>query len=169
MLMGPWALTTAGAATVETAPAAATFKKRRRVEVLFLVGVVMASSPFEPVLGGSAVTVLDGSAVIVGSDSRGSRRFGKFSRGDATLRCAPQTPAAIPSRSRAPGNGAAVISSRAAARRRSDRQHLAGGAVRRIFPPAHQSERPFQHAADAHRVGPEVKIHGTLMQRTLRL
>src|SRR6266849_5626162 len=47
MLMGPWALTTAGAATVETAPAAATFKKRRRVEVLSLVGLVMASSPDE--------------------------------------------------------------------------------------------------------------------------
>src|SRR5229473_168522 len=65
MLMGPWALTTAGAATVETAPAAATFKKRRRVEVLFLVGVVMASSPFEPVLGGSAV--------VIGLNSRGLR------------------------------------------------------------------------------------------------
>src|SRR5258707_8746518 len=168
MLMGPWALTTAGAATVETAPAAATFKKRRRVEVLFLVGVVMASSPFKPVLGGSAVTVLDGSAVIVGSNSRGSRRFGKISRCDATLRCAPQTPAATPSRARAPGNGGAV-NSRAAARSRSDRQHLAGGAVRRIFPPAHRSARPFQHAAHAHRVGPEMKIHGALMQRALRL
>jgi hypothetical protein len=45
MLIGPWALTTAGAATVETAPAAATFKKRRRVVVLCLVGVVMVSLP----------------------------------------------------------------------------------------------------------------------------
>src|SRR6266404_467531 len=56
MLMGPWALTTAGAATVQAAPAAATFKKRRRVEVLSLVGVVMASSRGgRPVLGGQAV------------------------------------------------------------------------------------------------------------------
>src|SRR6266581_3980119 len=47
MLTGPWALTTAGAATVETAPAAATFRKRRRVEVLSLLGLVMASSPDE--------------------------------------------------------------------------------------------------------------------------
>src|SRR5258708_36729756 len=45
MLMGPWALTTAGAAIVEAAPTAATFRKRRRVEVLSLVGVGMASSP----------------------------------------------------------------------------------------------------------------------------
>src|SRR5947208_12208592 len=47
MLTGPWALTTAGAATVETAAAAATFRKRRRVEVLSLLGLVMASSPDE--------------------------------------------------------------------------------------------------------------------------
>src|SRR5438876_12212961 len=50
MLMGPWALTTAGAATVETAPAAATFRKRRRVEVLSLLGLVMASSLDERLL-----------------------------------------------------------------------------------------------------------------------
>src|SRR6266496_2041910 len=43
MLMGPWALTTVGAATA-AAPAAATFRKRRRVEVLSLVGLVMESS-----------------------------------------------------------------------------------------------------------------------------
>jgi hypothetical protein len=45
MLIGPWALTMAGAATVAAAPAAATFKKRRRVEVLSLV--VMVFSPFD--------------------------------------------------------------------------------------------------------------------------
>src|SRR5438876_11756885 len=50
MLMGPWALTTAGAATVETAPAAATFRKRRRVEVVSLLGLVMASSLDERLL-----------------------------------------------------------------------------------------------------------------------
>ena len=52
---------------------------------------------------------------------------------------------------------------------RRDRQHLAGGAVRRIFLPAHRSERPFQHTADPHRVGPQMKIPGALMQRALRL
>jgi hypothetical protein len=46
MLIGPWALTMVGAATLAAAPAAATFKKRRRVEVLSLL--VMVSSPLMP-------------------------------------------------------------------------------------------------------------------------
>src|SRR6266481_7157135 len=83
MLIGPWALTTAGAAIVEAAPAAATFRKRRRVEVLSLVGVVMASSPFEPVLVGSAV-------ICWLRLLRPARRFG-----NATLRCAPPAWAAL--------------------------------------------------------------------------
>src|SRR5207302_2626853 len=66
-------------------------------------------------------------------------------------------------------NSGAAVRSSAAARGRGDRQHLAGGTVRRIFLPAHRSERPFQHAADAHRVGPKMKIHGALMQCALRL
>jgi hypothetical protein len=53
MLIGPWALTTAGAATVAAAPTAATFKKRRRVEALSLV--VMVFSPLMPVLGAPAL------------------------------------------------------------------------------------------------------------------
>src|SRR5215218_9279999 len=44
MLTGPCACTIAGAATVAAAPAAATFRKRRRVEVLSLV--VMVFLPF---------------------------------------------------------------------------------------------------------------------------
>src|ERR1700716_4029537 len=47
MLIGPCALPMAGAATVAAAPAAATFRKRRRVEVLSLVGAVMVFSPFD--------------------------------------------------------------------------------------------------------------------------
>jgi hypothetical protein len=53
MLIGPCALTMAGAATVAAAPAAATFKKRRRVEVVSLV--VMVFSPLDAVLGGPAL------------------------------------------------------------------------------------------------------------------
>jgi hypothetical protein len=41
MLTGPCALTMLGTATVAADPAAATFRKWRRVEALFLVGVVM--------------------------------------------------------------------------------------------------------------------------------
>src|SRR3979411_683286 len=55
MLIGPWALTMAGAATVAAAPAAATFKKRRRVEVLSLVGAVMVFSPLDAALGAAAL------------------------------------------------------------------------------------------------------------------
>jgi hypothetical protein len=47
MLIGPWALTTVGAATAVAALAAATFRKRRRVEVLSLVGLVMESSRWD--------------------------------------------------------------------------------------------------------------------------
>src|SRR5258708_30259229 len=47
MLMGPWALTTAGAATVAAAPAAATFRKRRRLETLSLFDVIMVFSPLD--------------------------------------------------------------------------------------------------------------------------
>jgi hypothetical protein len=53
MLIGPCALTMVGAATVAAAPAAATFKKRRRVEVVSLV--VMVFSPLDAVLGGAAL------------------------------------------------------------------------------------------------------------------
>src|SRR5260370_16747109 len=58
---------------------------------------------------------------------------------------------------------------RAAARGGRDRQHLIGGAVGGVLLPAHRSERPFQHAADPHRVGPEVKIDRALMQRAFGL
>jgi hypothetical protein len=44
-----------GAATVAAAPAAATFRKLRRLEVLPLVGLVMGILPVEPVLGWPAV------------------------------------------------------------------------------------------------------------------
>src|SRR3954451_1170522 len=43
--IGPCALTTLGAATVAAAPAAATFRKRRRVEVVSFLDVVMVFSP----------------------------------------------------------------------------------------------------------------------------
>jgi hypothetical protein len=46
MLVAPCALTTLGAATVAAAPAAATFRKRRRLEVVSFLDVVMISSPF---------------------------------------------------------------------------------------------------------------------------
>jgi uncharacterized membrane protein len=55
MLIGPWALTTVGAATAVAALAAATFKKRRRVEVLSLVGLVMEILPVEPVLWSAGI------------------------------------------------------------------------------------------------------------------
>jgi hypothetical protein len=44
MLIGPWALAMFGAATVAAAPAAATFRKLRRLEVLPLVDLVIVSS-----------------------------------------------------------------------------------------------------------------------------
>jgi hypothetical protein len=53
MLIGPCALTMVGAATVAAAPAAATFKKRRRVEVLSLV--VMVFSPWCRTFAGPAL------------------------------------------------------------------------------------------------------------------
>src|SRR2546430_7532407 len=46
MLTAPWALTTVGAATVAAAPAHATFRKRRRLDVLSLLDVVMVSPRF---------------------------------------------------------------------------------------------------------------------------
>src|SRR6266403_1008154 len=67
------------------------------------------------------------------------------------------------------GSSARAGSRAAAARGRCDRQHLVGGAVGRVFLPAHRAERPLQHAADAHRIGPEVKINRALMQRALGL
>src|SRR3979490_522065 len=67
MLIGPWALTTAGAAIVAAGPAAATFKKRRRGEGFSLGDVVMASSPG---LNRSLVDRL----LLIGSNSRGLRR-----------------------------------------------------------------------------------------------
>src|SRR6185436_609871 len=57
MLIGPWALTTVGAATAVAALAAATFRKRRRVEVLSLVGLVMGVLPVGPVLGRPALLI----------------------------------------------------------------------------------------------------------------
>jgi hypothetical protein len=47
-----------GAATVAAAPAAATFKKRRRVEVLSLVGAVMVFSPLDTSLWWTSVDLL---------------------------------------------------------------------------------------------------------------
>src|SRR5438552_15202115 len=44
MLIGPCALTIVGAATVAAAPAAATLRKRRRLEVLPMFDLVMVSS-----------------------------------------------------------------------------------------------------------------------------
>src|SRR5437762_8135203 len=66
MLIGPWALTTVGAATAVAALAAATFRKRRRVEVLSLVGLVMESSRLGPVLGRPVL--------LIGMNSRGRAR-----------------------------------------------------------------------------------------------
>src|SRR5712671_928626 len=77
MLIGPWALTMAGAATLAAAPAAATFKKRRRVEVLSLV--VMVSSPLMPNLWWTGLDLL-------AATQRLARGFGNNDRGDATLR-----------------------------------------------------------------------------------
>src|SRR3954469_18568148 len=77
MLIGPCALTIAGAATLAAAPAAATFKKRRRVEVLSLVVMVCS-----PVGAESLLTGLD----LLAATQRLARRFGKNDRGDATLR-----------------------------------------------------------------------------------
>src|SRR4051794_22756827 len=77
MLIGPCALTIAGAATLAAAPAAATFKKRRRVEVLSLV--VMVSSP---VGAESCWTGLD----LLAATQRLVQGFGNNDRGDATLR-----------------------------------------------------------------------------------
>jgi hypothetical protein len=45
MPMAPCALAMLGRATLAAAPAAATFTKRRRVDVLFLVGVFMTLLP----------------------------------------------------------------------------------------------------------------------------
>jgi len=45
MLIGPWALTMVGAATVAAALAAATSRKRRRVVRLSLLDLVMAFLP----------------------------------------------------------------------------------------------------------------------------
>jgi hypothetical protein len=47
MLIGPWALAMLGAATVAAAPAAATFRKRRRLEVVSFFDVVMVCSPLK--------------------------------------------------------------------------------------------------------------------------
>src|SRR5882757_9384448 len=76
MLIGPWALAMLGAATVAAAPAAATFRKRRRVEVLSLIDV-MWSSPVRPILAGRP---------LLGARQRRAPRFGKNVRGAATLR-----------------------------------------------------------------------------------
>src|SRR6267142_5087106 len=70
---------------------------------------------------------------------------------------------------RAPSDCGAANRSRAAARGGGDRQHLGGGAVGRIFLPAHRSERPLQHAANAYRIRAEMKIHRALVQRALGL
>src|SRR5437764_13669397 len=65
MLMGPCALTMAGAATEAAALAAAVFRKRRRVEVLSF-GAVMVSPRLTPVL-------LNESAVIYCPQHKGLR------------------------------------------------------------------------------------------------
>ena len=54
-------------------------------------------------------------------------------------------------------------------RGRDHRQDLVGGAVGRIFLPADRTERPLQHAADADRVGPEMKVDRALVQGALGL
>src|SRR4029077_16729094 len=80
MLTGPCALTMPGAATVVAAPAAATFRKRRRVEVSSFVGVVMALLlPAEPVLGCTSRYRLAVSQRLAGW-------FGKIGGDNATLR-----------------------------------------------------------------------------------
>src|SRR4029077_18418371 len=80
MLTGPCALTMPGAATVVAAPAAATFRKRRRVEVSSFVGVVMALLlPAEPVLGCTSLYRLAVSQRLAGW-------FGKIGGDNATLR-----------------------------------------------------------------------------------
>src|SRR5947208_10935575 len=64
MLIGPWARTMAGAATVAAAPAAATFRKRRRVEALSWV--VMVSSPLDS-------RIFNGPALIYWPQHKGLR------------------------------------------------------------------------------------------------
>src|SRR6476661_3697643 len=46
MLIGPCARTTVGAATVAAAPAAATLRKRRRLDVLSVFDLAIVFSPF---------------------------------------------------------------------------------------------------------------------------
>src|ERR1700704_2353778 len=83
MLIGPCALAMLGAATVAAAPAAATFRKRRRLETLSFLDVVMVSSPFDG-------DPLGDHAFIVEGRQRLAQGFGKNVRNDATLRRGPR-------------------------------------------------------------------------------
>src|SRR5690348_14043397 len=66
MLIAPWALTTLGAATAAAAPAAVTFRKRRRVEDSSLVVSVMGVLPLWPAIGLPAF--------LIGANSTGLAR-----------------------------------------------------------------------------------------------
>src|SRR6185369_9732270 len=80
MLIGPWALTTVGAATAVAALAAATFRKRRRVEVLSLVGLFMGVSRLD--------RSLVGRPLLVDANSRGrARALARIRYTNAALGC----------------------------------------------------------------------------------
>src|SRR6187397_906354 len=64
---------------------------------------------------------------------------------------------------------ASVESGAAARSRRHHRQDLVGSAVGGVFLPADRTERPLQHAADADRVRPEMKVDRALVQGALGL
>src|SRR4029450_3188769 len=82
MLIGPWALTTLGAATAVAALAAATFRKRRRVEVLSLVGLVMGVSRLD--------RSLVGRSLLVDANSTGrARALARIRYTNAALGCGP--------------------------------------------------------------------------------
>src|SRR5947209_103204 len=80
MLTGPCALTIVGAATAAAAPAAAVFRKRRRVDVLSLDGAVMVFSPFLTPVPSRA------DRYLLPATQRLAAVFGKNDRQHATLR-----------------------------------------------------------------------------------
>src|SRR4051812_2528728 len=82
MLIGPCALTMVGAATVAAAPAAATLRKRRRLEVVSLLDVVMVSPVLMPIPSEIA-------RFLLSARQRPARGFGKNVQEDATLGRAP--------------------------------------------------------------------------------
>src|ERR1700754_1228087 len=81
MLVAPCALTMLGAATVAAAPAAAVFRKWRRLEVVSFLDVVMFVSPFAGDPFGDRALLF-----YCEARQRLAQGFGKNVRNDATLR-----------------------------------------------------------------------------------